>query len=194
MRGLSICWRGKIKTRYLWSETSKFEGQWVQHKPIFHRRVQPQKCLNIRHVYCRHLEACAFQNGQWSATGREKWNMGWGWYVVYGKFLLSALCISLMFVFYIALFCFCYRYIHTHGYTRCVSVCMYILLYVLMYTILNRKKSWKLAGCESGLLLGSTLNATLRLPVKPLPNYWTSLISGSFVCEMGIRVVPAAEG
>lgn len=103
------------------------EGHRVQHKPILHRRDQPQKCLNIRHVYFKHWEGYAFQNGQWSAIGREEWNTGWGWYVVYWRFLLSALCISLMFVFYVALFCFCYRYIHTRVYAVCVCVYVYTL-------------------------------------------------------------------
>lgn len=114
------------------------EGHRVQHKPIFHRRDQPQKCLNIRHVYFKHLEGYAFQNGQWSVIGREEWNMGWGWYAVYGRFLLSALCISLMFVFYVALFCFCYRYIHTRVYAVCI--CVYVYTLCPYVSILNRKK------------------------------------------------------
>lgn len=87
--------------------------------------------------------------------------MGWGWYVVYGNFYFPALCISLMFVFYIALFCFLLQ-IHTHTAYVCVSVCMYILLYVLMYTILNRKNHENLQAV-SQVCFCSTLNATLRL-------------------------------
>ena len=124
-----LTWEDQNKVFVKWNE--QVEGHWVQHKPIFHRRDQPQKCLNIRHVYFKHLEGCAFQNGQWSAIGREEWTMGWGWCVVYGKFLLSALCIFLMFVFYVASFCFRYRYIHTRVYAY---VCAYVYVYTSLCT------------------------------------------------------------
>lgn len=115
MRFFYICWRGKIKAKYLWSEISKLKDTKYCINPFFFfKRAQLQKYLRITHVSFEHLEGYAFQNWQRSALGKQdrdaESRMGAGWSTL--KHFTLSFVYFVMFLLYEALYCFCNTYVH----------------------------------------------------------------------------------
>lgn len=130
MRGLYICWHGKIKARYLWSETSKLKDTKYSISPFFSKGSNHKNAIILSQCVLNSWKDAPSKIER-SATRKQERDVEYGagaGLSIMKHFTLSFM-YFVMFVLYAALYCFCNRYIHECMYIYvCVCVHMYVCI------------------------------------------------------------------